>query len=262
MNLRSCRDSFGIANLKSKDFNNVAISRIDIQPRALSTSTKVLRRLLFLGAYFGWVKHTMTRRVRTRRLGFSLTIPPSVFHPRFYFTSKFLGEYISTLHLVGKNVLDVGCGSGILSLAAARAGGAVTAIDINPFAVQATRDNAADNGLLTIVHVVESDLFAQMEHSAAKFDYIVSNPPFYTGKARTMTERAFRGGSGMEFMAGLARLSPSFLATGGTILLVLSSDADLHACLRPFEENRFTSRVVKARKLLFETLTVIELRRS
>jgi hypothetical protein len=77
-----------------------------------------------------------------------------------------------------------------------------------------------------------------------------------------MTERAFRGGSGMEFEARLDRYSPSFPATGGSILLVISSDADLQACLRPFEENRFTSRVVKVRKLLFETLSIIELQCS
>lgn len=228
----------------------------------MSTTMKVLRRLLFLGAYFGWVKHTMTRSVRTRSLGFSLTVPPTVFHPKFYFTSKFFGEYILSLQLDGKTVLDIGCGSGILSLAAARSGGTVTATDINPSAVQATRENAGRNGLLGTIRVVEGDLFAGIAPSTARFDYILSNPPFYDGEARTMTEKAFRGGSGMEFMAGLAHFSPSFLAAGGSILLVLSSDADLQACLRPFEENRFSSRVVKVRELLFEMLTIIEVRRS
>jgi release factor glutamine methyltransferase len=240
----------------------VAISSIEIQPPPLSAFMKVLRRLLFLTAYFGWVKHTMSRSVSTSSLGFSLTIPPTVFHPRFYFTSEFFGEYISTLHLDGKNVLDIGCGSGILSLVAARSGGAVTAIDINPSAVRATRDNAGRNGLLGTIRVVESDLFAGLDQSAKRFDLILSNPPFYSGEARTMTERAFRGGSGVEFMARVAHDSPSFLAHGGSIFLVLSSDADLQSCLRPFEENRFRARVVKVRKLLFETLSIIELGRT
>jgi release factor glutamine methyltransferase len=223
---------------------------------------RLLRRLLFLGAYFGWVKHTMTRSVSIRSLGFSIMVPPTVFHPRFYFTSKFLAEYISTLQLAGRKVLDVGCGSGILSLAAARSGGTVTAIDVNPSAVLATRENASQNGLLGAIHAVESDLFESLDDSATRFDLVLSNPPFYEGGAQTMTERAFRGGSGLEFMSKFARQSPSFLAPGGSILLVLSSDADIRACLRPFEENGFRYRIVKLRKLLFETLSIIELQQS
>lgn len=233
-----------------------------MQSPVLSTSMRVLRRFLFLGAYFGWVRHTFTRSVRTRILGFSLTIPPTVFHPKYYFTSKFFGEYISTIHLSGKQVLDLGCGSGILSLAAARSGGTVTALDINPAAVQATRDNARRNGLHGTISVFESDLFAALEHSGSTFDLVICNPPYYVGEPLTMSEKAFKGGSGMEFMSRLASLSPCYLTPGGSILLVLSSDADLNTCLQPFEDNRFRSRILRIRKLLFETLTIIELHRS
>ena len=46
------------------------------------------------------------------------------------------------------SVLDVGCGSGVLSIAAARLGFApVLAIDVDPQAVEATQRNAADNGV-------------------------------------------------------------------------------------------------------------------
>jgi release factor glutamine methyltransferase len=203
----------------------------------------------------------MSRTVRTRSLGFHLTIPPTVFHPKYYFTSKFFCQYISTLPLWGKSVLDIGCGSGVLSLAAARSGGNVTAVDINPAAVRATEENANRNGLRGSIHALQSDLFAVLDDSASKFDYILCNPPFYEGEPRTMSERAFRGGKGMTFMARLARLCPLFLSPGGVILLVLSSDADLRGCLIPFDVHQFEVRVVKVKKLLFETLLIIELRR-
>ena len=46
------------------------------------------------------------------------------------------------------SVLDVGCGSGVLSIAAAKLGfGPVLAVDFDPQAVEATERNAADNGV-------------------------------------------------------------------------------------------------------------------
>jgi ribosomal protein L11 methyltransferase len=48
----------------------------------------------------------------------------------------------------GARVLDYGCGSGILAIGAALMGArALDAVDIDPAAVQATRDNARDNGV-------------------------------------------------------------------------------------------------------------------
>lgn len=58
----------------------------------------------------------------------------------------------------GQRVLDAGCGSGILSIAAARLGAArVDAFDIDPIAVTATQENAALNDLPIPLNVVVSD---------------------------------------------------------------------------------------------------------
>lgn len=55
----------------------------------------------------------------------------------------------------GKRVLDAGCGSGILSIAAARLGATqVDGFDIDPIAVRATQENAALNDLSTPINVV------------------------------------------------------------------------------------------------------------
>ncbi len=57
----------------------------------------------------------------------------------------------------GQRVLDAGCGSGILSIAAARLGAArVDAFDIDPIAVTATHENAALNDLPIPIHVFVS----------------------------------------------------------------------------------------------------------
>ena len=65
------------------------------------------------------------------------------------------GEHPATLaclggvdrHARGGFLLDVGCGTGVLALAAARQGMVVHGVDIDPDAIVAADDNAARNGL-------------------------------------------------------------------------------------------------------------------
>jgi len=67
------------------------------------------------------------------------------------------------------SVLDYGCGSGILAIAAARLGaGRVAGVDIDPLAVEAARANAERNGV--------SALFADSaEPVAGEYDVVVAN---------------------------------------------------------------------------------------
>ncbi|MFH8135225.1 50S ribosomal protein L11 methyltransferase [Pantoea osteomyelitidis] len=56
--------------------------------------------------------------------------------------------WLDGLDLVGKTVIDFGCGSGILAIAALKLGAAqAIGIDIDPQAIQASRDNAERNGV-------------------------------------------------------------------------------------------------------------------
>lgn len=85
----------------------------------------------------------------TRAAGFRLRVRPTVFHPRFFLSSEYFAKFLDGLDLSGKSVADIGTGSGILALAAARAGAAeVLALDINPHAALSALENAqANDGL-------------------------------------------------------------------------------------------------------------------
>jgi ribosomal protein L11 methyltransferase len=57
-------------------------------------------------------------------------------------------QILDSIELSGRRVIDYGCGSGILGLAALKLGAAhVTALDLDPQAVTATRENASRNGV-------------------------------------------------------------------------------------------------------------------
>ncbi len=80
-------------------------------------------------------------------------------------------EWLDGIDLRGKTMLDYGCGSGVLAIAALKLGaGAATGMDIDPQAVTATRQNAADNGVSEHLTVVGSDSAIE-----GHFDVIVAN---------------------------------------------------------------------------------------
>lgn len=64
-------------------------------------------------------------------------------------------EWLAGQDLAGKTVLDYGCGSGILAIAALKLGAAkAICVDIDPQALTATRNNARENGVEDRVHVM------------------------------------------------------------------------------------------------------------
>jgi ribosomal protein L11 methyltransferase len=72
----------------------------------------------------------------------------------------------------GMRVLDLGTGSGILSIAAAKRGAAsVRAVDIDPIAVASARENVAANGVAGVVHVESGSL----ELAQATYDLVLVN---------------------------------------------------------------------------------------
>lgn len=76
-------------------------------------------------------------------------------------------------YYAGGTLLDVGTGSGILAIAAARLGAKdVLAVDIDPDAVRVAIENVAHNGLSAAVRVREGDLVKGLDET---FDFAVAN---------------------------------------------------------------------------------------
>ena len=94
---------------------------------------------------------------------------------RYNSDTLFLYDFISASKLMG-DILDVGCGCGILGLLVARDSSVILkGIDINPINVQISQHNASVNGIAA--EFIAKD-FSEFR-SEIKFDFIISNPPFY-----------------------------------------------------------------------------------
>ncbi len=89
-------------------------------------------------------------------------------------TTQLCLAWIDTHPLAGRRVLDYGCGSGILSICAARLGAAsVTGVDIDPQALVTASDNAARNGVHAQYTVPEA--LTPPGGAVPAFDLVVAN---------------------------------------------------------------------------------------
>ena len=130
-------------------------------------------------------------------------------------------------------IADVGTGSGILAICAARylPRCEVTAIDVSPAALEVARRNAERHQVAEQITWFESDLFAGLP-AEATFDAIVSNPPYITsGEMETLspTVRDYEprlaleaGPTGTEVIERLLAQASQHLRPEGLLLLEIS----------------------------------------
>ncbi|MCZ7569703.1 MAG: methyltransferase [Ardenticatenaceae bacterium] len=215
------------------------------------------RRLLFL-RFRLFQRHRYRRLVLEEVAGTPILVLPQVFNPALFRSGAFLvGCLGPDVISPSARVLDLGTGSGIGSVFAARWSGRVVAVDINPEAVRCARINALLNRVEERVEVRDGDLFAPVR--GERFDMVLFNPPYYPGQPRDALDWAWRSSDVHErFAAGLA----GHLAPGGRALVVLSSDAGEGRWMDAFRTNGLSPRIFRQRDLINETITVYEVRRG
>ena len=91
-------------------------------------------------------------------------------------TTRMCLEALDTLVENGMSVLDVGTGSGILAIAAAKLGAVrVTALDVDPVAVKVARENVEANGVRALVEAAEGTIRHDPQNPGPEWDIIVAN---------------------------------------------------------------------------------------
>jgi HemK-related putative methylase len=189
--------------------------------------------------------------------GMPLVVLPGVLNPRLMRSGEFFASCLGAeVVMPGMEVLDMGTGSGVCAVAAARQGGRVCAVDISAAAVRCTRINALLNALEDRIEVVQGDLFAPVQ--GRRFDLVLFNPPFLRDTPRDDADRAWRSTDVAErFAADL----PRHLAHCGCALVVLSTYGDGAHFVRQFQRHGFEIGVVGTRDFVNERLSLLRLRR-
>jgi len=221
----------------------------------------IWRRQLRKAIHFFSYHLILSRRTTrvTRAAGFRLVVRPTVFHPRRFITSEFFASFIGRLDLSGKRVADVGTGSGILALAAARAGAErVTAVDVNPNAALTAAENARANGQGERFVAVCSNLLSALA-PVALFDVIISSPPSFPGEPRDIADRAWHAGPNYRDIVPLFDQARDRLAPGGRVYFLVSSDSDLDLFSALIVRAGFRACLVAERSIFIESLIIYQL---
>jgi methylase of polypeptide subunit release factors len=218
---------------------------------------RALRWVIHFFSYHLVLARQSTRA--TRAAGFLLTVRPTVFHPRYFISSEAFAAFIDRLDLTGKRVVDIGTGTGILALAAARAGAAfVVAADINPNAALNAADNARANGLEGRVSAVCSDLLAALKPGPL-FDVILSSPPKHAGEPRNLADLGWHAGPKYRYITALFDHARAHLAPGGIMYVMVSSDSDLDLLGTLVDRAGLKARQVHEHSLYIESMIIYEL---
>lgn len=180
--------------------------------------------------------------------GFHFIILPGVFHPGLFFSSKFLLNYLLKQPIQNKTVLELGSGSGFISIIARRHGAIVTASDISRKAIENSTLNAEQNQeQVTLIH---SDLFEQIPLTA--FDYIVINPPYYKKSPQTESEHAWYCGENGEYFKRLFENLENYTHKQTKVLMVLSDECDIPTIENYAKKNNFGLKSVFTKRFLWE----------
>ena len=179
----------------------------------------------------------------------AVKVAPSVFHPGLLFSTKILLKFILKLDLNGKKALELGAGSGLLALSAARVGAVVLATDINPIAVESIEESKDKNQLsLTIVL---SDLFDDI--SAQKFDFIFLNPPYFAQEAQNDREKAFFCGANFEYFYKLFAQMGAYCEPWTEIYMILTDDCAIDKIKSIATSQKFSWNLVEQKVVWGET---------
>lgn len=153
------------------------------------------------------------------KFGLELIVHEGVFSPK-----HFNGYEIFTRNFPAverEEILEVGCGTGVTGLYLAKNGAdKVVLVDINPSAVQNTRENAKRNGIANY-DARESDIFSTIREEEC-FDTIYWNMPFMPASEDyqfgSMLERALFD-PGYKLTERFLQESPTYLKENGRVLI-------------------------------------------
>ena len=159
----------------------------------------------------------------------------------------------------GQSVLEIGTGSGLVSMYASRLTDDITATDINYNALELAEENFKKNNINTI-KLEFGDLFEPVKDK--KFDVILFNTPYLPTEEGDIIDSnlnyAFDGGlNGRKVIDLFLNEVKNHLNDGGIVQLIQSSFSDNDETLNMLDELGFIAEIAKKEHYFFEDIVLI-----
>lgn len=207
--------------------------------------------------YLQW--YLRSKRVYTQD-GLKLVIYPGVFHPKYFFSTQVLLEFIKKIPLANKRFCEPGSGSGIISMTAYKMGAEVFCFDKNEIAIKGLRENFRKNfsdrkegGY----HIYASDLFDQIP--VQQFDYIVINPPYFFDDASSPSQLAWYCGKNGEYFEKLFSQLKSFTHSNSEIFMILGDNCEIERIQQIANKYQIIFSLVHTQKIKWENNSIFKL---
>lgn len=172
--------------------------------------------------------------------GIKLKVKKGVFNPDKKITNSTSLVLNNLPVLKDKDVLDVGCGTGIIAIACALSGAKrVVAIDVDKNSLENAKINVKANNVQDKVEVIESDLFDKVH---GKFDYILANLPI-SDKHWNLSV------STLDLVKKFVIESLNHTKENGKIYIVWASFSKVSPLKQFFKEKSYNYKEIKQRKL-------------
>jgi len=177
--------------------------------------------------------------------GITVKVLPGVFHPGLFFSTKILLKHLESIELKDKTLLELGAGTGLISIFAAKQNARVTATDINFAAIKNIKLNAEMNSVeLNIIH---SDLFDSILQQT--FDFIIINPPYFPKDPIDEKEYAWFCGGDFQFFRRLFKQIGDYICSSTNAIMILSEDCDIEIIKSLANENGFVLNEIHKEKV-------------
>ncbi len=215
----------------------------------------MLQKKLYTVFYKPFLKRYLRKERAYSKDGISVIVKPQVFHPKYFFSSEYLFDFVKKIHLEGKIFSELGCGTGIISLLAWKKGAKVISVDINSLAIENAKINLSRNINIgkpnELPKFILSDIYIEVKDVV--FDIIVINPPYFFSDIKDDSQLAWNAGANGEYFLKLFSQLKEKIHKDSKVYMILADNCEIERIKKMASDKGFSMSCIEKKKVKWET---------